>query len=213
VTRPRGRPRKEIILGIANAQEIAEEDLRELPKVLLELEVPRFLRAAETVDDLIAVSLMLFSALRVGEVEELLVGDLDLEKGELKVRAEVAKRSKERRVPIDARTVALLSARVAEAGRSAADYVYPRSEGLAPRSVARNLQNKVRAMAVEAGVTRLDVSPHTLRHTGITMMLERKMAVEVVRAIAGHEDIATTMIYTHLSTRHIIRTFQEAYGI
>ncbi len=209
----RGRPRKPYFPANAKEDGCPTEDLDELPQVLYEQEIPRFLRAAPSVDDLIAVSLMLFSGLRVGEVEELKVGDLDLEKGEARIRAEVAKRSKERRVPLDLRTVALLAARLSERGALPLDYVYPRSEGLAARSVARTLQNRVKDMAAEAGVTRLNVTPHTLRHTAITQMLERKIPVETVRVIAGHEDLETTMIYTHLSTKYTVKTFQEAYGI
>ena len=208
-----GRPKKRYSPPNAKAEDVREEDLDELPQVLYEQEIPRFLRAAPSVDDLIAVSLMLFSGLRVGEVEELEVGDLDLEKGEIRIRAEVAKRSKERRVPMDLRTVALIAARYTETDPVHALYVYPRSEGLAARSVARNLQNRVKAMAETAGITRLNVSPHTLRHTAITQMLERKIPVETVRVIAGHEDLETTMIYTHLSTKYTVKTFQEAYGI
>lgn len=206
-----GRPRKEYSPANAKASDIREEDLDELPKVLYEQEIPRFLRAAPSVDDLIAVSLMLFSGLRINEVEELEVRDLDFEKGEIRVRAETAKRKKERRVPMDLRTVALISARMAE--RENERYVYPRSEGLAARSVARNLQNRVKGMAEDACISRLNVTPHTLRHTAITQMLERKIPVETVRAIAGHEDLETTMIYTHLSTKYTVKTFQEAYGI
>jgi len=208
-----GRPRKRHLSANAKASDVVAEDLNELPEVLYEQEIPRFLRAAPSVDDLIAVSLMLFSGLRVGEIEELQFGDLDFEKGEIRIRAEVAKRAKERRVPMDLRTVALIAARYNETDPVHALYVYPRSEGLAARSVARTLQNRVKSMAEAAGLTRLNVTPHTLRHTAITQMLERKIPVETVRAIAGHEDLETTMIYTHLSTKHTVKTFQEAYGI
>ena len=209
----RRRPKKQYSPANAKVTDPRNEDLDDLPEVLYEQEIPRFLRAAPSVDDFIAVSLMLFSGLRVGEVEELKVGDLDLEKGEIRVRAEVAKRSKERRVPMDLRTVALISARLVERDALASDYIYPRSPGLAARSVARTLQNRVKGMAEDAGITRLNVTPHTLRHTAITQMLERKIPVETVRAIAGHEDLETTMIYTHLSTKYTVRTFQEAYAI
>ena len=210
-----GRPRKQHFPANGKVRPSPDEDLDKLPEVLYEQEIPRFLRAAPSVDDLIAVSLMLFSGLRVGEVEELEVGDLDLEKGEIRIRAEVAKRSKEHRVPMDLRTVALVSARIHERKpfNTPGRYVYPRSEGLVVRSVARNLRNRVKAMAEDACVTRLNVTPHTLRHTAITQMLERKIPVETVRVIAGHEDLETTMIYTHLSTKHTVKTFQEAYGI
>lgn len=210
-----GRPRKEHFPANAKVRSNPDESLDELPEVLYEQEIPRFLRAAPSVDDLIAVSLMLFSGLRVGEVEELEVEDLDFEKGEIRIRAEVAKRSKERRVPMDLRTVALVSARVNERKpfNTARRYVYPRSEGLAARSVARTLQNRVKGMAEDAHITRFKVTPHTLRHTAITQMLERKIPVETVRVIAGHEDLETTMIYTHLSTKYTVRTFQEAYGV
>jgi integrase/recombinase XerD len=210
-----GRPRKQHFPANATSRPSPGEDLDKLPEVLYEQEIPRFLREAPSVDDLIAVSLMLFSALRVGEVEELEVEDLDFEKGELRIRAEVAKRSKERRVPMDLRTVALISARVNERKpfNTPRRYVYPRAEGLAARSVARKLERVVKRMYEDAGITRINGSPHALRHTGITQMLERKIPVETVRVIAGHEDLETTMIYTHLSTKHTVKTFQEAYGI
>lgn len=211
----RGKHWKGCFPANAKIRSNSDEDLDELPEVLYEQEIPKFLRMAPSVDDLIAVSLMLFSGLRVGEVEELEVDDLDLDKGEIRIRAEIAKRSKERRVPMDLRTVALISARFQERKPfcPGKHYVYPRSEGLAPRSVARTLQNRVKAMAEAAGITRLNVTPHTLRHTAITQMLERHIPVETVRVIAGHEDLETTMIYTHLSTKYTVRTFQEAYGI
>lgn len=210
-----GRLRKQYSPANAKVRPSPEDDLDELPQVLYEQEIPRFLRAAPSVDDLIAVSLMLFSGLRINEVEELEVDDLDFEKGEIRVRAETAKRNKERRVPMDLRTVALISARTNERKpfNVPRAYVYPRSEGLAARSVARNLQNRVKAMVEEAHITRFNVTPHTLRHTAITQMLERKIPVETVRAIAGHEDLETTMIYTHLSTKYTVKTFQEAYGV
>ncbi len=208
-----GRPKKDYFPANAKVADPDDDDLDELPKVLYEQEIPRFLRAAPSVDDLIAVSLMLFSGLRINEVEELKVGDLDFEKGEIRIRAETAKRKKERRVPMDLRTVALISARVTERKTLPATYIYPRSEGLVARSVARTLQNRVKAMAEAAGLTRLNVTPHTLRHTAITQMLERKIPIETVRVIAGHEDLETTMIYTHLSTKYTVKTFQEAFGI
>ncbi len=197
-----------------NSGNAKEEGLDDLPVVLVEQEIPRFLKAASSVDDFIAVSLMLFSALRVGEVEELRIKDIDLERDELTVRAEIAKHNKERRVPLDVRTAALLSARLCEIKLSSSEeFVYPRKEGLASRTVARTFQNRVPAMAEDAGIRRIRVTPHTLRHTAITQMLERGIPIEAVRQIAGHEELQTTLIYTHLSTKHLIRTFQEAYRI
>jgi len=207
-----GRPRKGVFPANATKSDPPDEDLKELPKPLLEHEIPRFLKQAQNTDDLIAVSLMIFSGLRVGEVEELKVSDLELEKGELTVRAEVAKRSKERRVPIDLRTVCEISARVRELKLETDDYLYPRKKGLESRTVSRTLQRRISAMG-EASQVRGNVHPHRLRHTAITQMLERGMPIEVVKEIAGHEDLETTMIYTHISTKHRVKTFQEAFGI
>lgn len=207
-----GRPRKGGFPANATKPDLEAEDLKELPEVLVEQEIPRFLRQAPGVDDLIAASLMLFSGLRVGEVEELKVKDLDLEKGELTVRAEVAKRNKERRVPLDLRTVCEISARVRESGLGLEDYLYPRKGGVEPRTVSRTLQRRVASMGEAAGIPG-QVHPHKLRHTAITQMLERGISIEVVKEIAGHEDLETTMIYTHISTKHRVTTFQEAYRI
>ena len=66
----------------------------------------------------------------------------------------------------------------------------------------------VKKYALEAGIT-ASISPHTLRHSFATHMLENNADLRVVQELLGHSNIATTEIYTHLSTRRIVSAYDN----
>lgn len=65
------------------------------------------------------------------------------------------------------------------------------------------IQAMVREYAIQVGITRIRVTPHKLRHTFATLLYERGNDILKIQQLMGHEDLNTTAIYTHTSTKHL----------
>ena len=65
---------------------------------------------------------------------------------------------------------------------------------------------QIKKYALEAGIE-TDISPHTLRHCFATHLLENGTQLRAVQAMLGHENIATTQIYTHISTKRVLSAY------
>ena len=77
---------------------------------------------------------------------------------------------------------------------------------------SRTIQNRVASYAEKAGIIRVQDTPHTQRHTACSLMLYRKIPVEIVQKVMGHSDISTTMIYFHVVPNIVVRSYYEAFG-
>jgi integrase/recombinase XerD len=134
-------------------------------------------------------------ALRVSEIISLKTEDLKLDLGYVLVRG---KGDKERMVPIgrsamDALTSYLRNARPALAGPASA-WLFP---GRGARQLSRqSVWSMVRSASLATG---RKVSPHMLRHSCATHMVENGADLRTVQTILGHADISTTQVYTHLA--------------
>lgn len=176
---------------------------RPLPKYLTQSEVDDLLkqpdcRKALGVRDRAMLELMYASGLRVSELVGLKLGDLHLERGYLRV---LGKGSKERLVPL---------------GKSASqclqDYLGPArtklgkgkgSDGLflSNRGAPMTRQQfflLLKRYAKQAGIKK-EVSPHILRHSFATHLLNNGADLRSVQAMLGHADLATTQVYTHVT--------------
>ena len=148
-----------------------------------------------------AVLLMLSVGVRVGELVRLRPGDYDADSGGLHVRG---KGRRERRVfVVDARLAALLARLAAREG--APSLCGPLGCGWTTQGVRREL----RAFAAAAGIARR-VTPHMLRHTCATLLLEDGVDLRVLQRLLGHENIATTALYAHVGDAGLRRALAQA---
>jgi integrase/recombinase XerD len=180
---------------------------RRLPTVLSSEEVERLLAVQETTSpqvlrDHAMLEVLYASGLRVSELVGLRLADLDLGVGMVRI---LGKGDKERLVPLGEVAVVSLRAYLAHGRprlekRLACPYVFlgRHGRGLTRQTFWQLLKRYVGA----AGITKR-VTPHTLRHSFATHLLERGADLRSVQLMLGHADIGTTQIYTHLSRAHL----------
>ena len=119
----------------------------------------------------------------------------------------LGKGGKERMVPYGAPAARALDTYL---GRRATDrgpvFVNARGGRLTPRSIHTIVRRAARA----AGVTRR-VSPHTLRHTFATHLLDGGADLRMIQELLGHSRLSTTQRYTHVSTVQLLKTYEAAH--
>ena len=196
---------------------------RRLPAALSAHDVERLLQAASVGDtpaalrDRALLELLYGCGARVSEAIGLDVDDLELGRAQDGTGGVVrlfGKGSKERIVPMgryarDALDTWLVRGRpgMASAGRGTpAVFVNARGGRLSRQSA----WNAIRAAADRAGL-RGDISPHTLRHSFATHLLDGGADVRVVQELLGHASVTTTQIYTHVSTQHLREVYAQTH--
>lgn len=148
------------------------------------------------------------SGLRVSELVSLRLGDLDLSRGTV---MPLGKGSKRRVVPVGEIALAALDDYLAEraglkhAARSDVVFLSPRGKALSRQAFFKNLGR----YAVLAGFA--PISPHKLRHSFATHMLEGGADLRSVQSMLGHASISTTEIYTHVALDHVRKTYERAH--
>ncbi len=151
------------------------------------------------------------SGIRVSELEGLNVFDVDIKKCLIRV---VGKGNKERIVPIGTKAINAIEAYrkrlQKEAGIGEDDntplFLNKDHGRLTSRSIARILDKTAR----ECGLL-IPVSPHALRHTFATHMLDAGADLRVVQELLGHKSLSTTQKYTHVSIDRLMETYDKAH--
>jgi integrase/recombinase XerD len=174
-----------------------------LPKFLTEEEINRLLAAPdistpEGIRDRTVLEVMYATGLRVSEMVNLKQADVDLLAGLLVC---YGKGSKERRVPLGKSAIHWLqqyAAVKAEFGKQSVPHVFIHREKPFTRYFAWAM---IKGHAERAGIK--NVSPHTLRHSFATHLLQHGADSRSVQALLGHSDISTTQIYTHITDVHL----------
>ncbi|HEX8708762.1 MAG TPA: site-specific tyrosine recombinase XerD [Pyrinomonadaceae bacterium] len=181
-----------------------------LPRFLTEEDMERLLAAPDTgtdegIRDRALLELMYATGLRVSEVVTLKRADLELDAGLISCHG---KGSKERRVPIGKSATGWLQQYLSVRARS--------GMGNNPRLFLNSLGGALTRQFVWAMLKRYaacaglpDISPHTLRHSFATHLLQRGADSRSVQALLGHSDISTTQIYTHITDRHMRATYDR----
>lgn len=185
-----------------------------LPKVLSYKEVEILLSIPDVHSvlgrrDRTLLEVMYATGLRVSELTHLKMEDLHLELGLIQT---IGKGNKERIIPVGDTAVRwleeylLLSRSQLEKKSTPSAYVFLNHRGgqLTRQGVWKN----VRKMVQMAGIKK-DVSPHTLRHSFATHILENGADLRIVQELLGHADISTTQIYTHISKKRLSAVYQQ----
>ena len=172
-------------------------------------------RAAEfdtpaSIRDVAIVELLYATGARVSEVCGLDLEDLDFNRNTIRV---LGKGNKERMIPMGAPAVKALNIYIKDARPLLANDKSARSLFLGARG-KRIDQRAVRTVVYEAlsaleGVERM--GPHALRHSAATHLLEGGADLRTVQEILGHASLATTQIYTHVSTDRLRQAFKQAH--
>ena len=170
---------------------------RRVPIVLSPEEVARLLTAAPGVKYRAALGVAYGAGLRVSEVVALKVTDIDRER--MLLRVEQGKGQKDRFVMLSPQLLELLRdwRQVAQPR----GWLFPGLDPVNPMS-ARQLCRAVSVAARAAGIAKR-VSPHTLRHSFATHLLEQNVDIRVIQVLLGHAKLDNTALYTRVATRTV----------
>ena len=152
------------------------------------------------------VELFYGSGLRVSELTALNVGSLDLREKLVRV---LGKGRKERILPIGRNAHQALAAYLDARGAPGDDaplFLNARGGRLTPRSVQRNLK----ARLIKARIVK-DISPHALRHSFATHLLDGGADLRAIQELLGHASLSTTQKYTRVSVDHLLSVYDKAH--
>lgn len=167
-----------------------------LPKILSPSEVKRFLEALTSPKHR-AIAMVLYSGgLRVSEAAKLKVEDIDSERGQIHVRQ--GKGMKDRYVMLS--PVVLKTLREYVRVERPHEWLFPAGNRRDRHITSRAIQRAVSRAASAAGIEKR-VTPHVLRHSFATHLLEAGTDLRYIQELLGHSKISTTVIYTHVAKK------------
>lgn len=193
----------------------APKHARTLPAVLTVDEVNALLEAPDTsnkygIRDRAILEVMYATGLRVSELVHLKLGELHLEMGLIQT---VGKGNKERIIPIGDVAISwidryLTQSRPVLLKQRTSPYLFlnAHGSGLSRQSIWQKIQGYVSLAGIKKHVT-----PHTLRHSFATHILENGADLRIVQELLGHSDISTTQIYTHISKKRLAEVYQRTH--
>ena len=184
-----------------------------LPAVLTVEEIDQLLQVAVEdttlgIRNRTLLEVMYATGLRVSELVNLKMSDLHLELGLIQT---IGKGDKERIIPIGEVAIDWLqryfkTSRIALLKENESPYVFLNDRG--HQITRQGIWKIIKKLVLNAGITK-DVSPHTLRHSFATHILENGADLRIVQELLGHADISTTQIYTHISKKRLSEVYDE----
>lgn len=189
---------------------------RKLPHFLTNREVSKLLNAPSKTDgpglrDRAILETMYSAGLRVSELVGINLTDLDLEEGLVRVRG---KGKRERLAPLGSFAIRAINRwkrkrRPAEGlskVEASALFLNRFGKRLTTRSIGRMLEKYLKTTGLD-----LRTSPHTLRHSFATHLLDSGADIRSVQELLGHKSLVTTQIYTHISTASLRAVYEQAH--
>ena len=186
-----------------------------LPKVMSMKEVDKLLETPDTeteigLRDRAILEVMYATGLRISELINLKMNELHLTMGFIQT---IGKGNKERILPIGGMAIQYLNEYLEDSrpifeSRSAEEspYVFlnSRGKGLSRQGVWKNIKKTVQLAGIKQNVT-----PHMIRHSFATHLLENGADLRIVQELLGHSDISTTQIYTHITKARMKDIYKE----
>lgn len=163
--------------------------------------------ADDSARDRALLEVLYSSGLRLAELHGLDIGDIDRSRGQVRV---LGKGNKERIVPLGSAALAAVDRWLEASGRSARDdgplFLSERGSRLSRRQIQRIVAARL-ARATDGE----PLSPHALRHTFATHLLDEGADLMAVKELLGHASLSTTRIYTHTSKERLLETYRRAH--
>lgn len=188
---------------------------RKLPHFLTNDEIGKLLSAPKKTEmmglrDAAMLETLYSAGLRVSELVGINLNDLDLEDGLVRVRG---KGKKERLAPLGSYAVKAINSWLrrrtphdSENVKAGAVFLNKFGKRLTTRSVGRMLEKYLKETGLD-----LRTSPHTLRHSFATHLLNGGADIRSVQELLGHKSLVTTQIYTHVSTAGLKQAYEKAH--
>jgi integrase/recombinase XerD len=167
-----------------------------LPAVLSKEEVSKLFKVTSNLKHKTILLLIYSAGLRLGELLNLKIGDIDSQR--LKIHIRQAKGKKDRYVVLSGKMVVLL--RAYYKAYKPKDYLIEGAKG--GRYSDKSVQSVMKQALKKAGI-RKKATVHTLRHSFATHLLDEGTDIRFIQELLGHVRLETTQIYTHVSTRSI----------
>ncbi len=170
---------------------------RSLPAVLSKEEVIDLLRATYNLKHRTMLALVYSCGLRVSEVLHLKLADIDLDRRQLKIR--LSKGRKDRYIPLAESTLPLLTNYAIS--YKPKNYLFEGHQGkvYSASSVRAFLERSRKRAGIRKRIT-----PHTLRHSYATHLIENGVNLRLVQELLGHSKPETTMVYTHVAKKELL---------
>ncbi len=181
-----------------------------LPKFLNQTDVENLLQVPDVsteigLRDRAILELMYACGLRVSEAVDLRISDVELDAGILTCKG---KGSKTRKIPIGKSAVEWLKSYLVLRRRKENIEI----QNLFVTSLGRPLNRQIIFLFIKEYAEKIglqDVSPHTLRHSFATHLVQNSADIRSVQQMLGHADISTTQIYTHITDAHLRKTYEK----
>ncbi len=184
-----------------------------LPKTCDAEQIDRLLQSGNSQDtlfirDIAMFELMYSSGLRLAELVSINLHDIDLSQGQLVV---TGKGNKTRYLPVGSKASEAIRRWLKERagllkGDSNALFLSKQGKRISGRSVQSRLNQLIRRQQLDQ-----HLSPHTLRHSFATHLLESSGDLRAVQELLGHANISTTQVYTHLDFQHLAKVYDAAH--
>lgn len=182
---------------------------KSLPKFLTEMDVVRLIEAPaldtlKGLRDRAIFETLYSTGMRISELTGLTLGNIDFIGGTLKV---LGKGKKERILPIGERALRAIRNYLKERKvESSTVFLNKNKKPLSARGIRKVMDKYIQMISLKE-----HVSPHTLRHSFATHLLNRGADLRSVQELLGHANLSTTQIYTHLTTEKLKSVYEKAH--